>query len=32
MFSAFVAGVGVGVLVGLGIAAFLAVAGRGGDD
>ena len=31
MFSAFIAGVGVGVLVGLGIAALLAVAGKGGE-
>ena len=31
MFSAFIAGVGIGVLVGLGIAALLAVAGKGGE-
>ena len=31
MFSAFIAGVGIGVLVGLGIAALLAVAGKGDE-
>lgn len=31
MFSAFIAGVGVCVLIGLGIAALLAVAGKGGE-
>lgn len=31
MLSAFIAGVGIGVLVGLGIAALLAVAGKGGE-
>lgn len=31
MFSAFIAGVGVGVLIGLGISALLAVAGKGGE-
>ena len=32
MFSAFIAGVGIGVLVGFGIAAILAVAGRGDNE